>query len=253
MKAQHIEKIFADTAYVRTGGSEAELRTAEYIQGVCRDMGIEAHLEDFPVDMARMELATLTVDGRDIPCRGYLCADSGEVEAPLYYLTETDKYSLSLCRGKIVMIDGYLGAWRYRDMLDNGALGFITYDGNVNFADRDIDHRELRSYVSEGKKIPGVNINAKDAVDIINSDAKTARIVLAQQEYVGKSQNVVADVKGETDQLIVFTAHYDTTSLSRGAYDNMSGCVGLLGMAEYFAKNPARYTGLRKTVILKNA
>lgn len=242
MKAQLIEKIFADTAYVRTGGSEAELRTAEYIQGVCRDMGIEAHLEDFPVDMARVELATLTVDGRDIPCRGYLCAGSGEVEAPLYYLTETDKYSLSLCRGKIVMIDGYLGAWRYRDMLDNGALGFITYDGNVNFADRDIDHRELRSYVSEGKKIPGVNINAKDAVDIINSDAKTARIVLAQQEYVGKSQNVVADVKGETDQLIVFTAHYDTTSLSRGAYDNMSGCVGLLGMAEYFAKNPARYS-----------
>ena len=144
MKAQLIEKIFADTAYVRTGGSEAELRTAEYIPGVCRDLGIEAHLEDFPVDMARMELATLTVDGRDIPCRGYLCAGSGEVEAPLYYLTETDKYSLSLCRGKIVMIDGYLGAWRYRDMLDNGALGFITYDGNVNFADRDIDRQGRR-------------------------------------------------------------------------------------------------------------
>ena len=242
MKAQLIQKIFADTAYVRTGGSSEERRAAEYLKDAFTEVGVDAHLEEFEVDMATVHEATLTVDGRDIPCRGYLCAGSGEVEAPLYYLTENDRYSLSLCRGKIVMIDGYLGAWRYRDMLDNGAVGFITYDGNVNFTDRDIDHRELRSYVSEGKKIPGININAKDAVDIINSDAKTARIVLKQDEYKGKSQNVVADVKGETDDLIIFTAHYDSTSLSQGAYDNMSGSIGLIGMAEYFAKNPTRYS-----------
>ena len=242
MKAQYIEKIFADTAYVRTGGSAEERRAAEYLMDAFTEVGVDAHLEEFEVDMATVHEATLTVDGKNIPCRGYLCAGSGEVEAPLYYLTENDRYSLSLCRGNIVMIDGYLGAWRYRDMLENGAVGFITYDGNVNYADRDIDRRELRSYVSEGKKMPGVNINAKDAVDIINSNAKTARITLKQDEYKGTSQNVVADVKGETDDLIIFTAHYDSTSLSQGAYDNMSGSIGLVAMADHFAKNPTRYS-----------
>ena len=242
MKAELIEKIFADTAYVHTGGSAEELRAAEYLKSVCGEMGLEARLESFEVDMATIESATLTIDGKEIACKGYLCAGSGEVEAPLYYLTDSDKYSLSQCRGKIVMIDGYLGYWRYRDMLENGVVGFITYDGNVNYADRDIDHRELRSYVSNGEKIPGVNINAKDAVEIINSNAKIAKITLKQDEYKGTSQNVIVDVKGEIDEQIVFTAHYDTTSLSQGAYDNMSGCIGLIGMAEYFSQNKPRYS-----------
>ena len=236
MKAELIERIFADTAYVRMGGSAEELRTAEYLQSVCRELGLEAYLEAFEVEMATVNEAVLSVDGKEIPCKGYLCAGSGEVEAPLYYLTEGDKYSLSLCKGKIVMIDGYLGYWRYRDLLENGAVGFITYDGNVNYADRHIDMRELRSYVSQGKKILGANINAKDAVDIINRNAQTARIVIEQDEYKGVSRNVILDLPGECDEMITFTAHYDSTSLSEGAYDNMSGCVGLLSMAEYFSR-----------------
>ncbi len=241
MKTELMEQIFADTAYVRTGGSDEELRTARYLQDVCGKLGVEARLEAFEVDMATVHEAHLTVDGADVACKGYLCAGSGEVEAPLYYLRDGDKYSLSLCRGKIVLFDGYLGAWRYRDLLENGAVGFISYDGNVNFADRDIDHRELRSYVSKGEKLLGVNINAKDAVTLIHSDAKMAKIAIRQDEYKGESHNVVASLAGEIDEQIVFTAHYDSTSLSQGAYDNMSGCVGLLSMAEYFKDHPHRY------------
>lgn len=242
MKKELIEKIFNETAYVRTGGSNEELKTAEYLKNICESIGVEATLEAFEVDMATIHDATLTIDGKEIACKGYLCAGNGDVEAPLYYLRDTDKYSLSLCKGKIVMIDGYLGAWRYRDMLENGAVGFITYDGNVNFVDRDIDSRELRSYVSEGKKIPGVNINAKDAVEIINGNGKIAKITLKQDEYKGNSNNVIAEIKGELDEWIVFTAHYDSTSLSQGAYDNMSGCIGLVGIMEYFKANRPRYS-----------
>ena len=242
MKSQLIERIFNETAYVRMGGSDAELRAANYLKDICEELGLDAHLEDFEVQMADMKKATLTVDGKEIECKGYFCAGSGEIEAPLYYLTSDDKYSLSCCRGNIVMIDGYLGAWRYRDMVENGAVGFITYDGNVNFADHDIDQRELRAAaVGDHAKILGVNINAKDAVELINNEAKMAKITIDQEEYVGKSHNVVVALPGEIDEQIVFTAHYDSTSLSQGAYDNMSGCVGLVGMAEHFSKNPHRY------------
>ncbi len=244
MDAKQIMQVFQDTAYIRTGGSREEQRCAEYLMGRCAELGLKAELEPFEVDMADLHEVVLLADGVSIPCKGYLCAGEGEVEAPLYYLTSMDEGSLVQCRGKIVLSDGYMGYWKYQDIVDNGAVGFITFDGNANYPDRDIDQRELRSFVSKGRKIPGVNINAKDAIELVRSGAKTVRITLRQTEYKGESRNVVLDLHGERPEFIAFTAHYDSTSLSQGAYDNMSGSVGLLYLAEYFKDHPHRY-GLR--------
>lgn len=244
MDSEQIMQIFQDTAYVRTGGSSEERRCAEYIVERCAALGLQANIEPFPVQMATIQDAQLLVDGVSIPCKGYLNAGSGEVEAPFYYLPNTDPYSLSQCRGKIVMIDGYLGYWIYQDLLENGAVGFITYDGDANYTDFDIDQRELRAYVSKGNKIPGVNINAKSAISLIEHGAAAAKIILRQTEYEGESRNVVLDMPGQIPETIVLTAHYDSTSLSQGAYDNMSGSIGLMGIAEYFTDHPHNY-GLR--------
>ena len=244
MDQNQIMQIFEDTAYVRMGGSAEELRAAEYLKAKCAEFGCEATIEAFEVQMATMQKAVLTVDGKQIVCKGYLNAGSWDVEAPFYYLRSTDPYALSQCKGKIVMVDGYMGHWMYQDIRENGAVGFISYDGNANYADHDIDQRELRATVSNGNKLPGVNINAKDAIKLIKNGAKTARIVLEQEEYTGHSHNVVLDLPGQIDEYIVLTAHYDSTSLSQGAYDNMSGSVGILAVAEHFVKNPHRY-GLR--------
>ena len=244
MDIQKINRILEDTAYVRMGGSAEELKTAEYLKGCCEELGAQAHLEAFEVDMATIQEAVFEADGVSVPCKGYRCAGSSEVEAPFYYLRSNDKVALSQCKGKIVMIDGYLGYWMYRDLLENGAVGFVTYDGNANYVDHDIDQRELRTYISKGEKIPGVNINAKDAIALVEKGVQTAKITLKQDEYKGQSHNVVMDLPGETDEWIVLTAHYDSTSLSEGAYDNMSGCLGLLGVAEHFIGQPHRY-GLR--------
>ena len=242
MTVKKIRQILKDTAYSRTGGSAEELKCAEYLVSRCAELGLEAKIWPFKVDMSEMRSASLTADGRKIACRGYLCCGSGEVEAELYYLRNTDPHSLSQCRGKIVIIDGYLGYWIYHDMLDNGAVGFITYDGDANYSDRDIDRRELRSYVSGGNKILGVNINAKDAISLIQSGARRAKITVEQEEYEGESRDVILDMPGDIPETVVFTAHYDSTFLSQGAYDNMSGSIGLLGIAEYFTKHPHRHS-----------
>ena len=244
MNAKEIMKIFEETAYVRMGGTDAELRAAKYLVDCCAKLGLTAVIEDFPVDMANLQEAVFEADGLSIPCKGYLNAGSHQVEAPFYYLRSAEPYALKQCKGKIVMIDGYMGYWMYQDILENGAVGFVTYDGNANYVDRDIDQRELRSFVHKGNKIPGVNINAKDAIALINKGVSSAKITLRQEEYQGNSRNVILDMPGEIDEYIVLTAHYDSTSLSQGAYDNMSGSVGLLGIAEYFTAHPHRY-GLR--------
>ena len=160
MNSNKIMEIFDQTAYVRTGGSQEELKTARYLEKQIAAFGGEASLESFEVQMGEIQEADLIVGGVSIPCEGYRCAGNAEIEAPFYYLASRDPYSLSQCRGKIVMVDGYLGYWVYQDLLANGALGFITYSGNANYTDRDIDRRELRAMVHQGNKIPGVNIIA---------------------------------------------------------------------------------------------
>ena len=244
MDQKTIQRILTETAYVRTGGSPEELRCALYLQEECKKLGFEAKLEPFTVAMSNMDTASLTVDGKEIPCKGYSCAGSGTVEAPIYYLRDNSICSLQQCKGKIVLFDGYLGYWKYQDLLEYGAVGFISYDGHTNYNDRDIDQRELREYVHKGNKMLGVNINAKDAIELVKSGAETAVITLQQEEYTADSHNVIVDIPGKNGKYIVFTAHYDSTSLSQGSYDNMSGSIGLLGILEALSKAHTNY-GLR--------
>lgn len=244
MNETEIMKILEDTAYIRTSGTAEELCCAEYIQSVAAGFGQKTELQPFPVPMAKIHTAELTVDGVTIPCKGYMCAGSGKVEGPLYYLRSTDPYSLSQCKGKIVLMDGYVGYWKYQDILSSGAVGFISYNGNVTFPDRDIDQRELRFHVPNGDRMPGVNIHVSDAVELIRWGAGNARISVQQEEWTGESRNVILDLPGDVPQYIALTAHYDSTPLSKGVYDNMSGCVCLLSLAKYFSQIPHHY-GLR--------
>lgn len=245
MDIQKINRIFEETAYVRVSGTDAELKCADYLKKQCKEMGLDAHVEAFEVDMADIKKAVLIADGKEIPCTGYLCAGTHEVEAPLHYLTNTDKGSLAECRGKIVLVDGGgVGYWKYQDLLENGVLGFISYTGNANYADDDITTKELRAVVSKGQKIPCVNINVKQAIELVKNEVQTVKITLEQDEYKGHSHNVVLDLPGDIPETIVLTAHYDSVPLSKGAYDNMSGSIGLLMLAEHFKTAPHRY-GLR--------
>ena len=245
MNHEKIRKILDRTDTVRVSGSAEEKAVAEYLKSLCEEQGVSAWLEPFDVDVAEIQKAVLTADGREIPCKGYKLCGNGSVEAPLCYLPNTNPASLSLAKGKIVLLDTGITYWVYQDLLDAGAVGFITYDGDVHYPDRDIDQKMLRPYVSKGRKVPCVNINAKDAFELVQSAPETVTVRVEQTESITTSQNVIAEVPGSTDEWIVLSAHYDSTPLSHGAYDNMSGCIGLLGILEGLRDRvPCRY-GLR--------
>lgn len=243
MNIQKIHQIFSDTAYIRTSTSPQELQCAKYLMEQCTQLGLSAHLESFPIERSIIKRAVLIADGKEIPCTGYMCSGNGNFEAPFYYLTGKDAYSLSNCAGKVVMIDAAnMTRWNYQDLLDHGAVGFITYCGDALYADEEIAQKELRPYVHNGIKIPGFNINVKSAITLVRNNTKTVKVLLEQEEYIGTSHNVVADLPGEMKDTILLTAHYDSTSLSVGTYDNMSGSIGLLGIAEKFLKEPHHHS-----------
>ena len=57
MDVNQIMNILVDTAYVRMGGSPEELKAAQYLQGKCAEMGLEAKIVPFDVDMATIHEA----------------------------------------------------------------------------------------------------------------------------------------------------------------------------------------------------
>ncbi len=243
MNKKSLIKILRSAQYVRTGGSRSELKCAEYIKSIVDSTGYEAELESFPVPMSEGLEQLLEVDGVSIPCKGYLCCETADITAPLIYLPEPDRSCLLDCKSKIVMIDGYLRRWVYKDLVENGAVGFITYSGNMNYPDRDIDLRELRELIrGDQKELPGVNINVKDAMKLAGMNGRTVHMQVSQSQYEGSSHNLVLTIPGELEKTIIFTAHYDSTALSSGAYDNMSGSVGLIAAAERFASSRPRHT-----------
>ena len=66
MNAEQIMKIFADTAYIRTGGSPEELRAAQYLQDKVAELGLKAEIVPFDVPMSKLQEATLQMYGADV-------------------------------------------------------------------------------------------------------------------------------------------------------------------------------------------
>ena len=149
MNAEQIMKIFADTAYIRTGGSPEELRTAQYLQDKVSEFGLKAEIVPFDVPMSTMREAAFQADGVEVACKGYLCAGSGEVEAPFYYLRDSSPYALSRCRGKIVMIDGYLGYWVYHDLLEQIKKAFDEQRISIPYPQMEVTVRKSFPEVKE--------------------------------------------------------------------------------------------------------
>ena len=244
LKAKDVKQILKDTAYPHTAASPEEMKCLTYLQNRCERIGLKTKVEGFPIERANIRSASLIVDGKDYPCKAYIGCGSGKVEGPLYYLRNTDDLSFSFCKDQIVLTDQPLNMWNYQDMLKNGALGFITFTGRYSCPDRDIDQKTLRPATSQGKKVLGVNINVKDAMDIVARNGQHACIESDQDVFEADAHNLIAELPGEIDEWIVLTAHYDSTPLSCGSYDNMTGSIGILGVAERFLKAPHK-RGLR--------
>ena len=246
MELSELKRIFDDTDYVRRSGTPGEKQAAEYLLGRCEALGVKAWLEEFPVPMGEIEAAEVLADGKSVPCKGLSCCGSGSAEGELYYMPGLDPVSIAGAKDKIVLVDSMgVNHFVYQDLMKAGARGILFQCGSLHTPDRDIEERDLRALVvGEERKVLCAMLHAETALQLVKTGTKQARITVRQREYEGKSHNVVAELPGKREEWIVLTAHYDTTSHSHGAYDNMTGCAGLLWVMEAL-KDTERNYGLR--------
>ena len=246
MNARKLKQIFKDTDFVHRSGTAEELQVAEYLKAQCESLGVPARLEGFRVPMGEIEEAHVYADGIEIPAKGFFCCGSGEIEGELYYMPAQDKVSVAGAKDKIVLMDtSGIGFFGYQDLMNAGAKGILFQYGDLHNGNRDIDERDLRAaVVGDERKVLCAMLHVSTAVALVKNKTKRVRIAIRQREYEGESQNVVAELPGKRDEWITLTAHYDTTALSHGSYDNMTGCVGLLGVLDALKNKPLNY-GLR--------
>ncbi len=246
MTQEMMKRIFEETNYVHRSGTPEELRVAEYLKARCEELGVPARIEAFPVAMGEIEEARVLADGREIPCKGFFCCGSGAVEGELYYMPAQDPVSVAGAKDKIVLLDGSgVGFFGYQDLMKAGAKGLLFQYGNIHYPIDDIDERDLRAaVVGEQRKVLCAMLHTADAVDLLRNGVRRVSITIRQREWEGESHNVVAELPGKREEYITLSAHYDTTALSHGSYDNMSGCVGLLGVLDALKDKALNY-GLR--------
>ena len=243
MNNRALKQIFTDTDFVHRSGTPEELRVAEYLKSRCEALGVQARLESFPVPMGEIEDAHVYADGKEIPAKGLFCCGSGEIEGELYYMPAQDKVSVAGARDKIVLLDtSGVGFFVYQDLIKAGAKGILFQYGDLHNGNRDIDERDLRAaVVGEQRRVLCAMLHVSTAVALVKNKTKRVRIAIKQREYEGESHNVVAEIPGKRGEWITLSAHYDSTALSHGSYDNMTGCAGLLGVMEALRNKPLNY------------
>lgn len=168
------------------------------------------------------------------------------LEAEMVYMEGFDEIDLARIRGKIVFFTGGIGYANFEKLCKAGPVGFVCTCGTFLDRDEDTDMemRMLRSKHLEYGKIPGVVIKMKDALKLIPRHPTRARITLEQVEGEAESQNVIYEVKGTEfpEEVVVYTAHYDSVEYSEGYFDNASGSVMLLEMLRHYTENTPKRT-----------
>lgn len=232
-------------AYERTGGSDAELQTANYIITECHNYQIEAHLEDFFVDGYEVKKAVLeTIDGMynvtGVGMSGSTPVDGIVGELYVYESDEQLKQEKSL-EGKIIYIPTRIMVKTYKLLCEKKASAFICTSGSLydDVEHSDLEKMMIRERHYQNGKIPGVCIRMIDAQKLVLSAPKEVKVIVLQDEFKLTSHNVVATIPGETnkEEIICFTAHYDSVPFSTGAYDNGTGTTTILEALAYFSKH----------------
>jgi len=116
----------------------------------------------------------------------------------------------------------------------------------VQLALRDALRRDVHTLAGD---IGELNVTVRDgyarAAAFIEQSFRDSGYATSRQTYVVDGvdcSNIVAEVKGTSDEVVVVGAHYDTVDDSPGADDNGSGVAALLALARHFAKATPKRT-----------
>ena len=238
--------------FVRTAGSKEENKAYRMIVKECEKLGVATEVEDFKIDGYKMASASLKFASPkiEVECVGVGMSGSTPKEGitgDFVYIDSLFAARMLDIENKICLVHAKFVDYRlYKVFTEKKVSGIIVCTGDVYDKDEDIDldlYMLRERHYSNGK-IPAVCIKMTDAERILNKNPKTVTLVVEQEEKHTKSHNVIATIEGSKykDEIVVFTAHYDSVAYSKGAYDNGTGTCAILQLMAYFKQHQPKRT-----------
>lgn len=239
-------------SFIRTSGSKEEIKALNILKNELDSIGLKSKIEKFKVmdyEIKKAKLEVLEPFYKEINVEGIgLTGNTPEegLVGELQYVEDADDINLVNAKGKIVLVNGYMRAKKFKDIVEAGAIGYIVFSGKFMDEENktDIAKNAIREKHLEFGKIPGVTIRVKDALEIVKLGTTKVRITLKQEEGNKDSHNLITEVKGTTypEEVIAFMAHYDSVPFSTGAYDNGAGSVNIMEILRHYLENPPKRT-----------
>ena len=205
----------------RQAGSDAEHRTADYLAGVMKDIGL-IDIEKAAADCDKWQFngASFTVDGKDYDVYSYATAGTKGITAELVYVGEGSMWDYEDIdvTGKIVLVDINMRSnwWVTYPMLEaefQGAAAILSANtgGFSEIADDALNSQDICGPVS----IPCLSIGLADAQELqakLENGPLNATLVVDNVVEIGTgtTYNVMGVLKGKSSEFqIIVGGHYD--------------------------------------------
>ena len=250
----HLRKLTVDIG-VRLAGSDADRAAAAYIGREFERNGAQVSFEEFAMLERRVTRERLDIrlgeSWHSFPCSLFSSTpgtDGKTLEAPVCFFEAATEYAradLSHLRGKAVV---HLGCHiesreNYRRLMaaQPAFMLFVDvrYPGTAPLADG-----MFPAYTHALGAVPTVNVAYMDAWRWKTEGALAARLLVEGGMRASCSQNVVAELPGQGEELVFAGAHHDTQAGSVGADDNGCGVAAILELSRVLAPQP-RQRGIR--------
>jgi hypothetical protein len=245
-------KVLEEMSYERLGGTKEELSALEIIKREVDALGVENTIEDFEVNSFEIESAEFVVtkpkrEVYNVNAFGMCSSTNPEgVFTEFYYLENTKQISLLDLKGKTILLTSPLSYQVYEDLAKKEVAAIVVASGSIydDLANTDLEEKSLRERHYKHGKIPCFTMRMTDCEKLVLSNPEEVYFKVIQKESLATSHNLVATIKGseKPEEVVCFTAHYDSVRFSTGAYDNGTGSVTILEVLHYYVKNAPKRT-----------
>ena len=226
----------------RESATEEELKAAEFLLGRFMELGYNPGLQEFETESLTGRVTVIVPKGsvsedvRAWPLSGSI---SGEASGPLEFigLGKAEDLPSDGLEGKLALVER--GEVTFQSKVEQaagaGASAAIVFNNQSG---------PFQGTLGSGRsKIPAVGISRVEGEELreLMVDGEV-EITVTVEEASKASRNVIFEVPGESDGVVILGAHYDTVPDSIGANDNSSGMGVLLALAEELAGRSLPFT-----------
>lgn len=248
INSQREFELLKKIGFIRTGGSEEELKAANILLEEISSIGCKAYLEDFKIPTSKIKKASLKVVEpyeKEYEITPYNCSIStpeGGITTDFVYIEDGLDANLVDLKGKFVLINKRPDPKLYKKLIKSGIAGYITMCGTaMDEEDKtDITVARMREKNTQYGKIPALNMRMKDCFHMVKNKTSKVKVELITEDIELTSHNVIVTLEGSKypDEIISFGAHYDSVPFSTGVHDNGAGSVIIMELLRHFKGNP---------------